>query len=323
MITSQTISIDNLQQQYPNKGTYANTRSFIRSINRFLELAPDTGIYTDHYIASFSKIVCHMIASETYANVMQLSSKLGSLSGAIQRTLKPNEPNKFATLVKSLSSDTTPLNMPVRPMTFTAEPWDDLKVKFERILSGDYFTNAKVIALCYMHEYCLRISEIYHTAIEPIDGCNYLNLDTCIWTINNHKNFLKQGKPRVFEVTREFVEQLKLLLNPHSFYLLHKKNFTPYTTCFTHNTANMPADIPSNSEVRNSFEEYHWKSSGRSQEQLLHHSINVLGHQESTVREHYTRNDTVLEINAMMLRKPIGYTRCPLRKPIGFRKEVC
>jgi hypothetical protein len=319
---SQTISIDNLQQQYPNKGTFANTRSFIRSINRFLELAPDTGIYTDHYIASFSKIVCRMIESESYPNVMQLSSKLGSLSGAIQRTLKPNEPNKFSTLVKSLSSDTTPLNMPIRPMTFTAEPWNQLNVKFQRILKDDYCLNAKVIALCYIHEYCLRIAEIFHTSINPIDGFNHLNLDTCIWTINNHKNFNKEGKPRVFEVSQEFVDGLKLLLNPYSPYLLHKKNYQPYTTCFTHNTANLPADMPCNSEVRNSFEEWSWKHSGKTQEQLLYHSIHVLGHAESTVREHYTRNDTVLEINAMMRRKPIGYTRCALRRPIGYTREI-
>lgn len=318
----QTISIDDLQQQYTNKGTFANVRSFVRTINRFLELQPDTGIYKDHYIENFSKIVCHMIASESYANVMQLSSKLGSLSGAIQRTLKPNSPNKFSTLVKSLSSDTTPLNMPIRPMTFTAENWQNLTCKFEKVLSGEHHNNAKVIALCYIHEYCLRIAEIYHTVTVPIDGWNHLNLDTCTWTIHLHKNFHKEGKPRVFEVSREFVDHLKLLLNPYSPYLIHKKNFTPYTSCFTHNTANLPENIPCNSEIRNSYEEYAWKSSGRSQEQLLHHSVNVLGHAESTVREHYTKNDTVLAINAELRRKCLGYTKCPLRKPIGYKREI-
>lgn len=320
---SRLVSIDDLQVQYTNRGTYSNVRSFVRTTNRFLELKPDTGIYTDHYIENFSKIVCHMIASNSYANTMQLTSKLGLLTGAIQRTLRPNEPNKFSSLVKSLSSDTTPLEMPIRPMTFTAEPWSCLVDKFKKILSEEeHCSNAKVVALCYIHEYCLRISEIFHTTTVPVDGWNHLDLETCIWTVNNHKNFVKEGKPRVFEVSREFVEDLKKLLNPYSCYLLHKKNYQPYTTAFTHNTANLPPYIPCNSEIRNSYEEYAWKESGKSQEQLLYHSINVLGHNENTVKEHYTRNDTVLEINAQLRRKPIGYTRCQLRRPIGYRREI-
>jgi hypothetical protein len=59
----------------------------------------------------------------------------------------------------------------------------------------------------------------------------------------------------------------------------------------------MGAEIPCNSECRNSYEQWAWKESGRSQEECLSWSINVLGHSESTVLEYYTKQQVTLEIN--------------------------
>ena len=309
------IPIDSIKSLYNCKGSFQNAKSFLKYVNKLLELEPIENIYTEHYFNNnnFTKIVCAMVEGKSYSNVKQLSSKIGNLTGIVQRTLKHNETNMLSNFVKQLQSSTTPLNMEVKPILFTAEPWTDLVMKFKDILQDKYaLNNCKVVCVCYLHEYVLRISEIFHTTVQPVDGFNHLNLKDLTWTINVHKNFAKDLKPRVFNITQEFADDIKQLLSPHSIFIIHKANYSPYSSAFVHSTVSMPASIPCNSEVRNSFEEWHYKDSKKNLDYVVKYSENVLGHCKATVDEYYTKNDTVLAINDQLLqnkRRVVGYCK--------------
>jgi hypothetical protein len=289
--------IDTLANTYTNKGSFANTKSFIRSVNRMLELSPDDCIYPEHYIEQFQTIVCKMVASETYPNTSQLISKLGCITGALNR-IYTDKPNPFSALVKSLSSTLVPLDMPVRQIDFTAPPWQEICDKLDKVLADPYASiNAKNIAICFRHDYVLRISEIFNTTFVKMEGFNHLDLENRTWTIVNHKTVHRTKEPRRFTVTEEFCNDIKKLKHDTCQYLLYKNNLTGYTSATTQHTAGMGAEIPCNSECRNSYEQWAWRESGRSQDEALAWSVNVLGHSEATVLEYYTKQNVTLEIN--------------------------
>jgi hypothetical protein len=70
----------------------------------------------------------------------------------------------------------------------------------------------------------------------------------------------------------------------------------------THSVLELDDYLPSNSQVRNSYEEFNWSSaSNRTYEQQLDWSTNVLGHSENTVLAHYTSNKVEQELTQLAM----------------------
>lgn len=318
--------IDFYASTYQNRGSFANVKSFVRYVNRILELSPDDNVYPGYYEKHFKTIVCRMIKSEQYATLNQLISKLGNLTGLLNRVYT-TKVNPLIQLVKDLNSTLTPLDFKERGVAFTAPPWDKICEDLKKVLiDSTVDKNAKVIAVCYLHENVLRVAEIFNTTLKKIEGFNHLDLESGTWTIYNHKNKLKSDKPRQFLVTEEFVNDIYRVLDGDTCpFLIHKDTLTAYTSSLTHHTARMPSYIPSNSECRNSYEQWSHKDSGRDPTEANWRSINILGHSVNTAHEHYTRNDTVIEINAELSKMQSSCEKVPVGrdksgKIVGYYK---
>jgi hypothetical protein len=312
------MKIDDFKETYVNKGTFANTKTFVKYINKILDL-PEDEIHNETYVERFNELVVALIKTDRYPSTTQLSSKLGCLTGLLNR-IYVSKPNPLISLVKSLSSTVTPLNLTPRATPFTAPKWTDVLTNLKVIIDKDYPPGAKIIATFYLHEYVLRVSEIFHTTFVKMDGFNHLDIENKEFVIYNHKNMTKSKEPRKFPITDEFINDIVKFRHPICPYLIFKNTFAPYLSTLTHTTVQMPDTIPSNSECRNSFEEWNYKHSGRPVSECEQWSLNVLGHSLNTVQEHYTRNDTVLEINEMLKedkRKKCGFSKSS-GKCIGY-----
>ena len=280
-------TIESIKSLYSNIRTYNNAKSKLKRVNQLLGLTPDNEIHTERYVEQFAMMAHMLLTTPGTAGGMikskdELTAFIGAIIGAVTRTLN-GEHNPLSTLYAKLRISDIPNPKPEHD----AEPWNIVQGKlYEASLfcSNDF---GRMVALIYSHGYVLRVGEIFTTSVKPIPGYNHLDLDTGTWTVTNHKN--KARGDRKFTVTQELLQAIKPYLNPGCPFMIHKSTLRPYTIQ-TLAIIGLTDYLPSNSQLRNSYEEWNWNSSKRNREEKLHWSVNVLGHSEHTVQGYYTSN---------------------------------
>lgn len=293
------MNIEAIKGLYDNRRTYENTRTRLKRVNTLLHLDPIDSIHTEEYVKQFATMA-HLLMTETGVKGGVLKSKdeltayIGSIVGAVSRTLASSgSVNPLTQLLAKLKLTDIPNPKPV----FDAPPWSQVYAKLDYASVNCSNKFGRIVAICFKHGYVLRVGEIFNTSTIPIDGLNYLDLNNHEWNISIHKN-VSRGS-RKFSVTKEFVNELTTLLTTHCPLLIHKSTLMPYTV---QTLAVLDLnDLPSNSQIRNSYEEWNWNESGRSREEQANWSVNVLGHSENTVMSYYTSNKVESELNALAI----------------------
>lgn len=272
-----------------------NAKSKLKRVNQLLDLEPHNVIHTKAYVDQFSKI-CHKLLTQKGKQGGQIKSKdeltayVGTIVGAVTRTLN-GEPNPLKELYAQLRVSDIPNAKP----EFDADPWDVTLEKLNHAKVNCPNPFGRLVATIYSYGYVLRVGEIFNTAVKHISGYNWLDLDTGIWMIVNHKNQSKGV--RKFVVDRNLITEIRKFVNPKCPYLIHKTTMEPY---YTQTLACIDlTDLPCCSQLRNSFEQFNWHQSRRSRQEKLYWSVDVLGHSEQTVHGHYTRNDVQAELRAL------------------------
>ena len=292
------MNIESIKEAYDNQRTYQNTKTRLKRVNTLLRLEPLDVIHTDEYVRNFSTLA-HLLMTETGSSGGVIKSKselvgyIGSVSGAVSRANKGSF-NPLTQLLSRLKLTDIPDQKP----TFDAEPWSNTLVKLNNAIACCPNQFGKIVAVCYKHGYVLRVGEIFLTSIRDSDQFNFLDMTNLKWHIRFHKN--QRKGTREFPVTQAFVDELNLYRGGGHHLLIHKTTYEPYTIQ-THSVLELD-DMPSNSQVRNSYEEYNWSAdSGRTYEEQLNWSVNVLGHSENTVMAHYTSNTVEQDLTQLSI----------------------
>lgn len=289
-------TIESIKSLYSNTRTYNNAKSKVKRVNQLLGLEPLNEIHTQAYVDQFALLAHKLLtvpgtSGGTVKSKDELTAFIGAIIGAVTRTLN-GEHNPLSALYAKLRISDIPNPKPEHD----AEPWDVILGRlYEASLrcSNEF---GRLVAVIYSHGYVLRVGEIFTTAVKPLPDCNHLDLDTGVWTIVQHKN--KARGSRQFRVEPECLSLIRGFVNPKCPFLIHKSTLRPYTIQ-TLAVIGLNDYLPSNSQLRNSFEEWNWKSSGRTREEKLHWSVNVLGHTEQTVMGYYTRNEVQDRLRAL------------------------
>jgi hypothetical protein len=290
------MSIESIKDAYDNKRTYQNTKTRLKRVNSLLRLEPNNVIHTEEYVNNFSSLA-HLLMTNTGDKGGVIKSKteligyIGSISGAVTRLNKGFNP--LTQLLARLKLTDIPDTKP----KFDAEPWTNTLVKLNAVIKDCPNQFGKIVAVCYKHGYALRVGEIFLTSITDHPTFNYLDMDNLKWYIRFHKN-VRRGT-REFPVTKEFIDELNLYRGGGHHLLIHKTTYEPYAMQ-THAVLELDS-LPSNSQIRNSYEEYNWNTSGRTYEEKLNWSVNVLGHSENTVMAHYTSNTVERDLTQLSI----------------------
>jgi hypothetical protein len=280
-------TIESILPLYTNQRTYNNAKSKLKRVNQLLQLTPVNEIHTQAYVDNFPRM-CHLLLTTkgTSGGVIkskdELTAFIGAIIGAVTRTLN-GEHNPLSTQYAKLRIADIPNPKP----EFNADPWEITLQKLYDAATNCPNDFGRLVSCIYSHGYVLRVGEIFTTTIKPIPEYNHLDLDTGVWTISNHKN--KARGDRTFKVNEECLIKIRTFVNPKCPFLIHKSTLRPYTVQTL--AVIELTDLPANSQLRNSYEQWNWNASGRTRDQKLHWSINVLGHSEATVQGYYTRND--------------------------------
>ena len=280
-------TIESIKELYTNQRTYANAKSKLKRVNQLLELTPDNEIHTQTYVDRFP-LMCHLLLTTkgTSGGVIkskdELTAFIGAIIGAVTRTTG-GAVNPLQDMYSKLRLTDIPNPKP----EFNADPWDLTLSKLYDAAANCSNDFGRMVANIYSKGYLLRVGEIYNTATVPLPGYNHLDLDTGIWTIKMHKNQARGD--RQFKIDEETLTIIKGFVNPKCPFLIHKSTMKPYVI---QTLAKIGlTDLPCNSQLRNSYEQWNWYESGRSRDEQMHWSVNVLGHSQQTVMGFYTRND--------------------------------
>jgi hypothetical protein len=290
------MNIESIKEAYDNQRTYQNTKTRLKRVNTLLRLEPVNVIHTDEYVRNFSQLA-HLLMTEigSHGGILKSKSELvgyiGSISGAVSRANKGFNP------LTQLLSRLKLTDIPDQKPTFDAEPWVDTLAKLDNAIARCPNQFGKIVAVCYKHGYVLRVGEIFLTSIKDHETFNYLDMDNLKWYIRFHKN--QRRGVREFPVTQEFIDELNLYRGGGHHLLVHKTTYEPYTVQ-THGVLELDS-LPSNSQIRNSYEEYNWNGSDRTYEEKLNWSVNVLGHSENTVMAHYTSNNVERDLTQLSI----------------------
>ena len=192
-----------------------------------------------------------------------------------------------------LKLDTTKTIPDAQPQN-NARPWSEMLQVLQHEIDTNTNKFAKIMCICFKHGYVLRCGEIFNTTTGfniPTPKLNFLDLNSRQWTITEHKSQGSAGlggrniPARNFPVTKEFVDELRPYIDVPEFLLIYKSNFSPYST---HLLKSVDIDSFSNNELRNSYEEWNWRQSGRTLAEKRFWSENVIGHSEIIAKLYYT-----------------------------------
>lgn len=296
MILYMTAPIESIAELYDNPRSYANAKSKLKRINELLHLEPTNAIHTEEYVRQFSRM-CHLLMTETGRKGGQVKTKdqltayVGALVGAVTRTLDGERNPLKESYAKLKASD-----IPNPVLEHDAPPWSTLKQQLEEAFMFTDNDFGRMVALIYSYGYVLRIAELFNTTIKPMEGFNYLNLDTGEWTITQHKNKARSGA-RQFTIDKGLLDMIRGFVKRKVPYLIYKSTKEPYTV---HTLAVIGLnDLPSCSQIRNSYEQWNWNQSKRTHEERLDWSLNVLGHKYETAIVHYTKNNINSELRSL------------------------
>jgi hypothetical protein len=279
------VTIESIQSLYSNHRTYANAKSKLKRVNQLLQLTPDNEIHTQAYVDEFP-LMCHLLLNTTGTSGGKIKSKdeltayVGAIIGVVSRIETVNP-------LQDLYAKLRIADIPNPKPEFDAPPWDLTLTKLYNAAANCSNHFGRLVANIYSKGYVLRVGEVYNTTVVPLPGYNHLDLDSGQWTIKMHKN--QARGERQFKVDQETLTIIKGLVNPRCPFLIHKSTLKPYTVQTLAKIGLV--DLPCNSQLRNSYEQFNWYESNRSREEQLHWSVNVLGHSLQTVQGYYTRND--------------------------------
>lgn len=294
-------SIETIKHLYNVPKTFTNVKSVLKKVNEAMGWTPVDVLHVDKMVNGFTVLCSAMLASGLAHTKDELLSKLFRICGLINR-MYPDTDNKLSHLCMKLKADQSGL-IPNDPIPYTAPKWSTALELLNSQISNNPNPFAKIVCICFKHGYVLRIGEIFNTKLTNTDTWNHLDLDTLTWTIRIQKT---KGV-RVFSVSSEFKNEITPYIGPSS-WLIYKSNYDRYNT-HTMSTVDL-VSLPSNSELRNSYETWNWEVSNRTREQRLYWSVNVLGHDEQTVIKHYLEH----KLESQIMIGPSGKLRPIIKK---------
>jgi hypothetical protein len=295
------MDMEELKNSYKNYGTYRNTKSIVKKVNEILGFS-DTILRPQKYIDNFELIVKEYAKTKMNPSVKNVTSKLSTISGTLKKINSPQH-DEFQNLVKNLILDEG------NEIQHHARPWNEILDLIEKqYYDGDF--NKKKTLICYKHQYCLRVGEIFQTILEDDGVHNFMDLEKGLWTIRLHKNQLKTGN-RIIKLTPEFIKEIKPYIT-ESKWLICKNNGQPYST---HNHKAIGIIGLSNNEIRNSYEQWNHEESNRNFVTKQQHSL-TLGHTVDTAVKHYSKNTKAKKIKIEIKKKD------PIDPDIELRKRL-
>jgi hypothetical protein len=278
------MDITTIKPLYKNAKTFACVKSLVKKVNTLMGLEPIYELHYQHYVKNFELLCNRLITSSTAHTKDQLLSQLNNLVGAFSRM--KHDQTEFRQKIIELKLDAT-ANIPNTPPPFDARPWSEIKAifRYEMLNNPNHF--ARIIACIYFHGYVLRCNEIFNTTtkdLTPKSAPNFLDLTNHVWVIREHKTKDSAGN-RTFNVSPEFVQDIKQIITMPDWLLIYKTNYSQYSNGSL-KTVNLSS--VSNMEARNSAEEFNWKQSNRTLAEKRYYSENVLGHSEICAKKYYT-----------------------------------
>lgn len=260
------MDIENYRHLYKCDSTYYSIKKAVKRCNVFLGLEPETVIHIDEWQQDFDLIVQGIIETMEFPTNHNVYNNLIPISRFCKMTRIDTD---WAAMCRELRK---------KDLDFsgcrTARPWNELLVLINDHIKNNTSSAARIICICYKHGYVLKISEIANThLLEDRPDRNFLDLETCRWTIRTQKN--RKRPQRSFYVSGEFLEELCNEISSDWNTLIGKTNDKEYSKC----TMRLPYfGIPDFSvrEIRTSWEKM--ANEQPDQKERRKYSALVLGH---------------------------------------------
>ena len=276
------IEIQESENAIKNMATFSNYRAIINKLNEHYGLEKDI-VHYDFLIDKAAELPDLCTTLWQINNTAALKQKMGSISSLITRAIgSPDHRVKQVT-----TTIATNYSVPTKLKVRNIPDWNELQPKLREY--GKEPSIRGMIALAFSYGYVLRVGEFFDTKIGDDDGINnFLDPVSLQWTIRLHKNGAS-GTVRKFDVSQEFIDALPRKVG----WLFRKKNGLPYQG---HNTATRTLkyhnwwldDLPSNRDIRASFETWNLHTKDRTPEEIaLSHM--VLGHSKATAYKYYDK----------------------------------
>lgn len=280
-IVPKKFDVKDLKEKFSSAAYYKSCIALMKNINNMLGL-PETWMDISIYEKEYDKIVEFILDHYTIRDHMGLTAKMATLAAPMKLV---GYNGNFIHRKKQL------LQLPIKmqPADKVIIPWDKMK---NSVLSDAFDKcqnpSGRIVLLAYMHGYPLRLHEIVNTSIKHAHRSkyNFLDVKNLKWHIL--KEHSKTRTPRVFDITREFCDDIVPYI-PISGFLVARKNGNPYSES-TH-LKNLDIYGFKVNDVRNSYETYNYSRTDITDDQKQKISTTVLAHSVATALAHYTRNE--------------------------------
>lgn len=275
------IDIQDSQGAIENTATFNNYRGILNKLNQHYGLEKEI-VHYDFLLDKATELPDLCCTFWQINNTDALKQKMSIISSLVTRALGSTD-HRIKHVTNSIGKNhsvATKIKVRVIP------DWHELQPKLREY--GKEASVRGMIALAFSYGYPLRVGEFFDTKIGDDDGKNnFLDSDNLRWIIRMHKNG-GCGAVREFDVCQEFIDALPRKAG----WLLRKKNGLPYqgknTATRTLKYHDWWSDLPSNRDIRASFETWNLNEQGRSQEQMaVAHEI--LGHTKATAHKYYDK----------------------------------
>ena len=289
-----------------NLGTYRNYVSILNAVNKHFKWDYDV-VHYDKMNEHAEDIAKFIYSHYKISNTDHYTTKMATLSSWMTRTGYGKD-HKLATMVQNSGKF---LSVMDKSNQSTIESWEVLQPKLQAL--GKHSTICGIIARIFSYGYVLRVGEMFNTRIDKLTPeDNYLDLDKCIWHIGHQKN----GKAKQFDVDKSLCDSLKYLQGRT--WLLSMPNGSKYSRSASRLTYHH-WPLPSNSDLRKSYETWNKHQSGRTSEQVDHWSY-ILGHSRRTVSAYY--DTTVKPVQVQDPRPRVKVTKKDTRIKVKVTKRT-
>ena len=277
-MTDRQIKAEDIQSTFLNPKTFSNYLSVLRTVNKHYNWDPDV-IYYDRLNDKAEQIAKFIFRKYKISNTAQYRQKVSAISSLMSRT-GFGEYHKFRLMIKNAD---VLLSVADTSTDSDIIDWNVLQPQLAEL--GKEHTIRGIIARIFSYGYVLRVGEIFSTRIDLDNGQdNYLDLVNCKWYIRKQKN----GTAKTFDVDPELCNSLKQQFKYIGMtWLLSKVDGAKYgVSC--HRLPYHGWSLPSNTDIRKSYETWNRNKSDRTEEeQLKWHKI--LGHSRNVVDVHYNK----------------------------------
>lgn len=299
-----------IKDTYDNGKTFANAKSIVRRVNTLLELKPLDYLHVHIYVSDFDKLCDRMVSVGMAKTKKEVVYTMNQLTAIIKRF----DINKTHGLRDKIDAfNYSDAKLPEVSVTENvARSWEDMLKLFNYEIENNPSRNAKLACVIFKHGYVLNLKELFATTTQlgrPIVAGNFLDLDNLTWTLHDHKND-KVVSARKFNVTQEFVDELKKYIELDNYLLFYKSDFQMYSTALL---SSLGISEFKNSEVRDSY--INWLWSNKSIEEATRISQDIIGYLPQAVKQYAVkfanvgRNDPQsCDPHPLHLENPIKYS---------------